>query len=258
MAGTKCDRPFLVGPQQASSCPVSFELIERDRVRFRSKGQFYSLIRDWRGESSRSRVHALPDRPWSGLLYRVLLAGVGGGAELSRVGHWRRHRYAAGAPGRGAGTGAGTGVGVGGAGSVSAHAGRHLELRCRAQRFCPRSTNEVSAKPFVVGNSGLKGRARPLHAAACEQVRLDQAQRKRKNKRLDFITWILFLFPRNCWWALPVTKEPEVRGSLPAPSGQLWLHLCLLLIVNLKIIIMFPYLSPLEWESIEMMCINEF
>ena len=42
-------------------------------------------------------------------------------------------------------------------------------------------------------------RARPLLAAPCEQVKLDEAQRKRNKKvRLYFITHILFLFSRNC------------------------------------------------------------
>ena len=52
-----CYRHFQVGPQQGSSCPVSLEPVERGRVRFRSEGKLYSLIKAWRGASSRSRAH---------------------------------------------------------------------------------------------------------------------------------------------------------------------------------------------------------
>lgn len=41
---------------------------------------------------------------------------------------------------------------------------------------------------------------RPLHAASYEQMKLDEAQRKRKKKvRFNFITWDLFLFCRELW-----------------------------------------------------------
>jgi len=51
--------------------------------------------------------------------------------------------------------------------------------------------------PLPLINSGPSTGQRPLHAASYEQMKLDEAQRKRKKKvRFNFITWDLFLF---CW-----------------------------------------------------------
>ena len=66
-----CNPPSQVGPQQGSFCPVSFEPIECDGVRFRSKGKLYSLIKEWRDVSLSSTLQGLPSR---------LPAPVGGAA----------------------------------------------------------------------------------------------------------------------------------------------------------------------------------
>ena len=80
-------RPSRVGPQQGYSCLVLFKPMQRDGVRFRSKGKLYALIREWRGTSFYFTAHIFPERPWAGLLYRVPVCGEGRGsrgAQFSR------------------------------------------------------------------------------------------------------------------------------------------------------------------------------
>lgn len=73
--------PSWVGLQQRSFCPVLLLSVEGDWVQVRSKGKLYSLIREWRGESSGARVHALPEKQKSParLLYRVVGSREGAG-----------------------------------------------------------------------------------------------------------------------------------------------------------------------------------
>ena len=57
---------------------------------------------------------------------------------------------------------------------------RHLELQCQRQRFGA----EVLAQAFLARHSNLKCRVRGLcmKHAPCEQVKLDEAQRKRTKR----------------------------------------------------------------------------
>ena len=76
--------PSWVGLQQRSFCPVLLLSIEGDWVQFRRKGKLYSLIREWRGESSGARVHALPEKlkhHQRGCSIGLLAAGRGRGSR---------------------------------------------------------------------------------------------------------------------------------------------------------------------------------
>lgn len=46
--GRESNRAFRVEPQRGSFCPVSLAPVEQAWVWFRSKGKFYSLIKEWR------------------------------------------------------------------------------------------------------------------------------------------------------------------------------------------------------------------
>lgn len=77
-----CYWQFPVGLQQGSSCLVGYG----DWVGFRSKGK-HSLIKEWRGGSSSSRVQTLLERQSTWLLLGVLAVGKGAGATFSAASH---------------------------------------------------------------------------------------------------------------------------------------------------------------------------
>ena len=52
---------------------------------------------------------------------------------------------------------------------------------------------------------------RPLHTAPYEYMELDEAPRGKKVRLFNY--QILFLFPGNCHWALPVTAAHSGRSS---------------------------------------------
>lgn len=68
---------LLVKPQPVSSLPRSLSSIEWDQVQFRSRGKFYHLIKDWRGMNSCSKACTSLNRLMVGLVYSVLICGVG-------------------------------------------------------------------------------------------------------------------------------------------------------------------------------------
>ena len=78
-----CYWHFWVGPQQGSSCPVSFESMRLSSFQKQRKVSF--LIKKWKGVSSHSRVHALPARPRAGQLSRVLASRVGCGVLVHQL-----------------------------------------------------------------------------------------------------------------------------------------------------------------------------
>ena len=103
--------------------------IEGDQVRFRSKGNLYSWIKEWRGRGAQapftglSLAAALFHRPWAGLLFRVLLSGEGWSS------HGRRRSCTAHAPDHSLG-----------AASLHKARHRHLELSmARCWLFCTQS-----------------------------------------------------------------------------------------------------------------------
>ena len=176
-------------PTLLSQAPKSVLLLgvfrtNRMRKSLVQKESFYSLIKEWRGASLSSGGHTLPERLWAGCFTGFLSEGRGGSGVLSwwaplHCSHstWRCQH---------------------GVSDVACH--RHLELPCCAQHLCTRSRPELTCQHsrFTLGTLSEVPGVRPPHVAPYEQVKLDEAQRKRKKKkRLDFITQILFLFPRN-------------------------------------------------------------
>ena len=112
--------------------PARGRLSQWNGAELRSKGKFYSLIKEWRSASSRSRAHTL----WGlGLLYRDLVSQLG----------------------RGRGRGRGTAVLLGG--GVSAHGPPQppswIEVVCAAALY-PARRAEASAQPFPTRNSGTQ------------------------------------------------------------------------------------------------------
>ena len=82
----------------------------------------------------------------------------------------------------------------------------HLELQCclGASVRGPRSWS-VARGPFTRGTLVWRADVWPQHATPA-MSKWNYTKHKGK-KRLDFITQILRLLPRNCWQALPVTEK---------------------------------------------------
>ena len=75
---------YRAGPQQRSSCPVSLEPIEGDRVQFRSKGKVLYFDQRMPRFGIPRLEHMLSPQVRAGLLYRDHALGLGGGGGSSR------------------------------------------------------------------------------------------------------------------------------------------------------------------------------
>ena len=101
--------------------------------------------------------------------------------------------------------------------------------------FCqpPTILNSALLQSWGVGPADSceehQGKASACSILWASETRLSTKEKEKRKVRLYFITQILCLLPRNYSWALLARKGPEVIRSVPALSGQLWLHLCLFL-----------------------------
>lgn len=146
-----------------------------DGAGFRSKGTLYSLMREWRGGSSRSRAgaaHALLIGRGRGCFIGILGSGAGHGVlawrtQLCCFGSRSQCRVL----------------------RLRTTRRRHLELSI-AVTLLRTVWAEVLARPFRQRNAGLKGQAWGL-CGGILWARQDEAQRK---KRLDLFHYPDFIF----------------------------------------------------------------
>ena len=182
-----CYQHSPMGPQEGSSCLASLPPIKWELVQLRSKGELYSPIREWRGASSGSRAHTLPDRRWAGLLYRVLsLAG-----------------WVWSSPGSGAGV-----LLRAPDGSVACRVCAHgplplppswiLALWAALLHTALRA--EVSVQPFTPGTVVWSAGCEPSARGTLWANETRWSTKEKRKVRLDFITQILFVFPGNWLW----------------------------------------------------------
>ena len=155
-----------------------------------------------------SVAHALPDKLCSRLLYRVFMGGAG--SRPPKGGHASRCSQ------------------VGGLQIPAGHGG--------GRGLCTQPTailNSAILQSWGVGPADSceehQGKASACGILWASETRLSTKEKEKRKVRLYFITQILCLLPRNYSWALLVRKGREAIRSVPASSGQLWLHLCLFL-----------------------------
>ena len=163
-------RPFRVGPQWGSSCPVLFE--PRDQIWFRSRGKLYSLIREWTGARSGSREGALQERTRWGCFAGFCKQGGGQSSRETGTGV----RRTAHAPDRGLDP-------------ETLHAARHRHrLQLRVTRCASARSPELRRQRsrFTLGTqvwrAGSEASARSTPWASDPRL-----STKEKTKRLDFI-----------------------------------------------------------------------
>ena len=176
MSGTEfCYWHSLVGPQQGSFCTTLLAPIG-DGAGFRSKGTLYSLIREWRGGSSRSRAraaHALLTGHGRGCFIGILGSGAGHGvlawrAQLCRSGSRSQCRVQ----------------------GLRTARRRHLELSA-VVALLRMVWAEVLARPFRPRNAGLEGRAWGL----CSGILWASETRwSTKEKKVRFVSLPRFYF----------------------------------------------------------------
>ena len=188
--------------QQGSSCPMVFKPVERDQVWLRHKGKLHSLIKEWRGSRLSSRVHTLPHRrnSWGrGCFIGILSMGREEGVLEFMWSCFRQD------------------------GTTSRRSTRPAAailssvLRSASLTVCwaeGAGTATILHEELWSETLG----PRPPHVAPYEQVKLDQAQRRRK--RLDFFYQLDSVFiPQEWLWALLVTNLSSVFCPAPYSWG---------------------------------------
>ena len=150
--------------------PMSLATIKKDPGGFGSKGKLHALIKEWRGRSFCFQSPRSPNRSWAGLQ-----EGRGRGSYWAGAAVQLRLQ-----------------IQVPGAASLhTARHRRHLELSV------PRRASARSPEAEVPSHQTLWSevpRAGPLPMASCAPGKLDEAQRKSKLKRSDFILLPRFYF----------------------------------------------------------------
>ena len=124
----------------------------------------------WRDGSSLCRAHALLNRLWAGLFFTALNSGRGKAAEFSQLGRAQH---------------------------LCSPAAAILNYVLCAALLPMAHLPEVLAQTCRTGTFDLKVRCLGL-CLWRQWVNETRLSIKVKKKRLDFITQILFLFPRNC------------------------------------------------------------